>query len=128
MDLKEISQYYELRKKLEKYNEILEVVRTKAENITMNISGLPASGAISDRVARYGGLIAQLEIDIEEKNKELRRAKRRTQRYIDNIEDTYTRTIFQLRFIELMSWSDIANDSEREESIKKMCYRYLREH
>lgn len=128
MDLKEISQYYELRKKLEKYNEILEVVRTKAENITMNISGLPASGAISDRVARYGGLIAQLEIDIEEKNKELRRAKRRTQRYIDNIEDTYTRTIFQLRFIELMSWSDIANDSEREESIKKMCYRYLKEH
>lgn len=128
MTLKEISQYYELRKKLEKYNEILEVVRTKAENITMNISGLPASGAISDRVARYGGLIAQLEFDIEEKNKELRRAKRRTQRYIDNIEDTYTRTIFQLRFIELMSWSDIANDPEREEGIKKMCYRYLKEH
>ena len=75
MTLKEISRYYELRQRLTRYNEALLALRTAAENITSQLDGIPPSGKPTDKVAHYGGLIAQLEADIERNNEELREAK-----------------------------------------------------
>lgn len=128
MTLQEISRYYELRKRLTKHNESLEAMRTAAENITSRLDGAPRSPAHGDRVAHYGGMIAQLEIDIERDNEELREAKQEALEYIRKIEDSYLQTIFLLRFIECMSWREIAISTGKEkaaDSIRMACYRYL---
>ncbi len=131
MTLKEISRYYELRQKLTRYNEALLALRTAAENITSQLDGIPPSGKPTDKVAHYGGLIAQLEADIEKNNEELREAKETALRYIQQIDDMYLQTIFLLRFIECLSWDDIALSMGKEDAtdgLKKSCYRYLKEH
>jgi DNA-directed RNA polymerase specialized sigma24 family protein len=126
--LKEISKYYELRQRLTRYNEALLALRTAAENITSQLDGIPPSGKPTDKVAHYGGLIAQLEADIERNNKELREAKETVLRYIRQIDDMYLQTIFLLRFIECLSWDDIAlsmGKKEAADSIRMACYRRL---
>ena len=128
MTLKEISRYYELRQRLTRYNEALLALRTAAENITSQLDGIPPSGNPADKVAHYGGLIAQLETDIERNNEELREAKKTALRYIRQIDDMYLQTIFLLRFIECLSWDDIALSMGKEEaadSIRMACYRCL---
>ena len=129
MTLKEISRYYELRQRLTRYNEALLALRTAAENITSKLDGMPPSPGHGDRTAHYGGLIAQLEIDIEKNNEELREARREAQDFISKIEDGYIKTIFNLRFIACLSWSEVAEAMGRgkgaADSLRVACYRYL---
>lgn len=128
MTLQEISRYYNLRQQLIKFNTALLELRTKAENCTANFDGMPSDGSHSNKVAIYGGLIAQLERDIERENEELRLAKEATLDFIADIEDTYLRTIFYLRFIICLSWFDVADEIGFRgpiNSLRMMCYRYL---
>jgi hypothetical protein len=51
------------------------------------------------------------------------------QQFIDDIPDSYTRYIFTLRFVNNMSWKEIATAAggrNTEDSVKKRCYRYLK--
>lgn len=129
MTLKEISKYYELKKKTAKYCETLAALRAAAESINSKLDGMPPSPGHGDRTAHYGGLIAQLEIDIEKNNEELREARREAQDFINKIEDGYIKTIFNLRFIACLSWSEVAEAMGRGEgaadSLRVACYRYL---
>lgn len=128
MTLKEISQYYELRQRLTRYNEALLALRTAAENMTSKLDGMPRSKSGADKVALYGGLIAQLEADVERDNGELLTAKKEAENFIATIEDTYVRTVFTLRFIACKSWGDVAEEIGYPgtlNSLRMMCYRYL---
>lgn len=48
--------------------------------------------------------------------------------YISNIEDSHIRRIVSLRFVENLSWGDVARrigGGNTEDSVKKMFYRYM---
>ena len=50
---------------------------------------------------------------------------------IGRIDDAYIRLIFTLRFIDCLPWEEVAlgvGASATVESVKKACYRYIREH
>lgn len=49
---------------------------------------------------------------------------------ISGIDDAYIRLIFTLRFVDCLSWEDVAlgvGAASTVESVKKACYRYIRE-
>lgn len=51
------------------------------------------------------------------------------ERYIADIPDSLTRQVFTLRFINGLSWLQIAfsvGGGNTEDSVKKICYRYLK--
>lgn len=128
MTLKEISRYYELRQRLNRYNEALIALRAAAENITPQLDGMPRSQNVADKVALYGGLIAQLEEDVERDNLELSFARKEAETFIETIEDSYDRTIFTLRFIACLSWPEVADEigfTGPLNSLRMICYRHL---
>lgn len=128
MTLQELSRYYELRQRLDRYNEVLIALRAAAENITLQLDGMPKSKSVADKVALYGGLIAQLEADVERDNEDLHKAKKETEAFIETIEDSYDRTIFTLRFIGCLSWPEIADEigfTGPLNSLRMICYRHL---
>ena len=48
--------------------------------------------------------------------------------FVESIQDGFIKTIFSLRFIECMTWAEIAEvvgGDNTEDSVKKVCYRYL---
>lgn len=48
--------------------------------------------------------------------------------YVEAIEDGYLRTIYRLRFVECMTWTEVATavgGNNTEDSVKKICYRFL---
>ena len=53
---------------------------------------------------------------------------RRLTEWIDTIPDPMTHEIFRLRFEECYTWNGVAHaiGGNTEDSVKKMCYRYLK--
>ena len=59
----------------------------------------------------------------------MQRERNRLERFIVSIPDSRTRRIFSNRFVELMSWAEVAYDIGKgatADSVKKTCYRYLK--
>ena len=128
MTLKEISRYYELNQKLIRNNEALIALRTAAENTTANLDGMPHSIRGADQVALYGGMIAELEMEIEETHKELHEARKEAEAFISTLDSAYDRMIFTLRFIGCKSWREVADGLGYQgslNSLRMICYRQL---
>lgn len=128
MTLQDLSKYYETRKRLLLCNETLQSLRAAAEHITPALTGMPRNCITADNVSKYAIQIADLEKEILEGSVQATREKKEAQRFIDKIEDGYVRTVFSLRFIECLSWSEIAvviGGNNTENSVKKICYRFL---
>lgn len=50
-------------------------------------------------------------------------------RYIDNIGDEWTRCAFMLRYVEGKTWKCVGELMEQsQDSVRKMCYRYMEKH
>ena len=50
------------------------------------------------------------------------------ERYISSIQDRYIQRIFRFRFIDCLTWNEVAErvgNSNSPDSIKKLCYRYV---
>lgn len=128
MTIQEISRYDYLRQRLEKLNNALIALQTKAENCTTTLNGMPRGGSADDKVSFYGGLIAELKENIEKDTEELHLARKETEDFIESLEDTYTKTIFSLKFIACLSWDDTAEHigfKGPTNSLRVYCYRIL---
>ena len=97
----------------------------------VHLDGMPRSKGARDRmgeaVSRFLDIGERVKRDIEK----LRPERLRLRKYIDSIADPYTRRIFELRFIHLLSWSDIAAEmggKVKGDGIRAKCYRYIDRH
>lgn len=129
MSLKELSQLYYLDKLLQRNARRIEEMRARLTGTTPKLNGMPgrpgASDKIGDGIPEIVDLMRKLEDD--RLNFEIEKAK--LENYLRQIEDTQTRLIFILRFVDLKSWAEVAlqvGGSNTEDSVKKACYRYLK--
>lgn len=128
MTLKMLSKYYELRKKLMLYEDTLGSLRAAAESITPKLSDMPKSPNAQDKVSKFVAQIADLEKQISELKSDINRERQAVMDFVESIQDGFIKTIFSLRFIECMTWAEIAEvvgGDNTEDSVKKVCYRYL---
>ena len=109
MTMRDLSQLYYLNKEIPDEEERLYRLESEAQRCTAALSGMPGSGAENDRIGKLGAEIADLREVIQAKILLRTAERRKLERYIADIEDSYLRQIMVARFIDGLSWSRVAN-------------------
>lgn len=129
MTLKELSQLYWLNREIEMDQQRLEALEGKIGPASPNLTGMPhGTGGNTSKTEKYAVEIADLQAIIAAKQIQCIHERARLERYIEQIEDSETRMIFTLRFVNGLPWGQVAahigagNTGDR---VKKVCYRYL---
>lgn len=130
MTLKELSQLYYLNREIERDQERMEKLRARASAPgSPSYDGMPKSSGFGNRLENYIAEIIDLEAIIQAKITQCLHERNRLERYIAEIPDSLTRQIFQLRFINGLTWVQIAfsvGGGNTEGSVKMTCYRYIK--
>lgn len=129
MTRNELNRLRSIKGEITKNERKLKVMREKINRLTQELSDMPKSPNASDNM---GEIIAQM-VDLErlialEQEKAIIEEKR-MMAFISKIPDSRTRQIFDLRFLECLSWAEVAanvSPYETADSAKKACYRYLK--
>lgn len=128
MTIKELSQLYWLNREIEQDTERLRQLETSALPGAQVLTGMPRGNMTSDRVGKYAAEIADLRGIINAKLTQCIYERARLERYIANVPDSLTRQIMTLRFIDGLSWRQVAaciGGGNTEDSVRKNCVRYI---
>ncbi len=124
MTKKELSQLYYLNREIRQLKERREFLASQAEKVTSVITDMPRGGIRQDIKDELIDLIDLLAL----REKQCLIEQSRIERYISDIPDSLTRQVFALRFINGMSWRQVAfsvGGGNTEDSVKKIAYRFL---
>lgn len=108
MTKKEMSQLFHLNREIERDKARLAELEAAATGITQRITGLPGNGIPGDKIARYASEIADLKAIIELNIQRCWYELNRLNRYIAEVEDSETRQILSLRFVNGLTWRQVA--------------------
>lgn len=130
MTLNELSQLYYLNREIEADKARLEELREKTgAPASPSLSGMPhGSGDNSSKVEREALEVVSLEYLIESKIKRCEAERLRLERFIAELPDSFTRLIFTYRFVNGLSWAQVAASIGGKNSVntvKKACYKYV---
>lgn len=129
MTLKELSQLYYLNREIEMDKKRLQELEAEAVSTSPNLTGMPRSPGVSDKVGRYAAEIADLKGIIEAKIQQCIYERNRLERYIMGIDDALLRQIFTYRFINGLPWRQVADSiggGNTEDGVRMMCNRYIK--
>lgn len=132
MTVKELSQLYWLGKEIKSDQQRLERLRAEAGSISSpGANAMPhGGGSRHGKVERLAVDIVDLQAIIEQNQARCIRERDALARYIAGIPDSLTRQVFQLRFMDGMTWAEVAacvGGKNTEGGVKKLCYRYLKQ-
>lgn len=129
MTLKELSQLYHLNKEIDRDQQRLDALRLKSYPLGSKITGMPSGRSfVQSVIDNNTAEVIDLEGIIEAKVKQCMHERNRLERYIADIPDSQVRQIFTCRFVEGLSWVQVAHrigGGNTEDSVKKVCYRYI---
>lgn len=128
MTVKELSQLFYLQRSIEIAKETLEDLEESLDVRSPGLSDMPKAGGARDRIGDVVPEIADRISELEEMIREAEARKKELMSYIRRVPNTRIRLILQLRFVDLMSWQEVADrigGRETEYTVKKTCYRYL---
>lgn len=128
MTLQELSQYFNLRKRLMRYEKILKSLRDTACPGTQVLTGMPHTSGVKDKVGDLAIEITDMEAQIHILSQEAYQEEIKVTAFINSIKDIEIRMIFRLRFLRCLTWGEVAaliGGRNTEVSVKNICYRYL---
>lgn len=129
MTLNDLSQLYYLNREIKMDQERLEALRARASSPSgLNLTGIPSGGSFENMLERYIAEIVDLENIIRTKRKKCMDERNSLERYIAEIPDSLTRQIFTLRFVEGLSWHNVAfgvGGGNTADSVRMICRRYI---
>lgn len=132
MTLQELSQLYYLNREIERDKKRLEELRAQSCSLSgVKMSETPPSRASfsGSSIERYIAEIVDLEAIISAKLTQCLHERNRLERYIADIPDSLTRQIFTLRFINGLTWLQVAyslGGNNTADSVRMICHRYIR--
>lgn len=109
MTQKELSQLNCLRQEILEIQGRIRVLEALATNCTAQISDIPRAQANNDKVGKYSAQIADLKTELKIKAYRCYLEFFRLNRYIEDVEDRQMRTILALRYIQGLTWQQIAH-------------------
>ena len=136
MTLQDLSQLYYLDKEIKRYDQRIDALRaqrtaTSAPPFDREPSGKNDGPGRENKIERLTAEIIDLE-DLLRLHREQRVLElQRLERYIAGVDDSQIRQLMELRFCELLTWSETAarmGAGYTEDALKKMLYRYLKRH
>lgn len=132
MTLKELSQLYYLNREIENDCRRLEELEAKLSSPSSpNLSGMPRSTAYGNKIESSVADIIDLRAIIAAKQQQCIYERSRLMRYITEIDDSLTREIFIFRFVNGLSWRQVAasvGGNNTAENVRQICSRYIRDH
>ena len=108
MRKEELSQLFWLNREVEEQQRRLEELESLSTSCTTQLTGMPRGSGISDKVARYATEIADLRAAIDRNIARCFRELSRLNRFIQEIDESQMRMILSLRYINGLSWQQIA--------------------
>ena len=128
MTKQELSQLYYLNREIEHLKDRITELECIATSSTSRITGMPHATDISDKVGKYAAEIADLKELLDLNLKKCFFELNRLNRYIESIEDSEIRMILSLRYINGLSWQQVAasiSPYASGESVRKAEERFL---
>jgi len=129
MTLKELSQLYYLNREIEMDGQRIAELRAKAENAsTGQLSDMPKSPNMENKLERYVAEMVDLEVIIHAKRQQCIHEQKRLERYIAYIDDSLIRQVFTLRFVDGLDWVQVASRMGAgitDRYVQNVCYKYL---
>lgn len=119
-----------MKKKYDKEYEKKERLESKATKITQSLSGMPSGCGVSDKTA-IATEIADCDTILSSIEQQEIAEYNRLTRYISGIDDVIVRDMIKYRFIELLSWDEVAikiGGNNTKDTVKTAVYRYLKKH
>ena len=129
MTLKELSQLYHLNREIEQDKERLERLKSAITSPTgPNLSGMPSGGSRENRLEKLIAEMVDLEAIISSKMTQCMHERSRLERYIADIPDSYTRQVFTARFVQGLSWEQVASriGGITADAARMMCNRHIK--
>lgn len=129
MTLKELSQLYYLNREIEMDKKRLLELEARAVSCTTSLTGAPHGAGAGDRVGRYAAEIVDLKGIIEAKLQQCIYERNRLERYITTIEDSLLRQVFTYRFVNGLTWQQVAaciGGSNTADGVRMVCNRYIK--
>lgn len=130
MTVDELSQLAYLDRLIERETGKLLDLEEAADIRSPILSAMPKTPGAVDKLGKLVPAIADKRAEVEKKVAAYRELKERLTDFIDHVPNARIRLIFQLRFLDQMTWQDVAEyigGKETEYSVKHACYRYLEE-
>ena len=128
MTKKELSQLYYLNREIEEEQRRLHELEDLATSYRSQITGMPKGTDWVDKVGKYAAEIADLEALLDLNLKKCFYELNRLNRYIESVEDSQMRMILSLRYINGLSWDQVAASisySITADSVRKAHDRFL---
>lgn len=129
MTKKELSQLYWLNREIEEDKRKLEELRSASEGGTAKITGMPHVTGNGKSMENYAILIAEQSDMIDLKTKQTIIEYNRLNRYIAEVDDSLMRQILSLRYVNGLSWLQIAlhiGGGNTADSVRMAHNRFLR--
>lgn len=108
MTKKELSQLYWLNREIDEEKRKLEELTAASEGCTQSITGLPHVNSAGDKIGDLAILIAEQRDLINLKVRQSVIEYNRLNRYIAAVEDAQMRMILSLRYVDGLSWQQVA--------------------
>ena len=133
MTLRELNEYAHLQRELSRAENLKASLTEAVEPGGQILTGLPHAPGYRDKLGELlPGILDALpsiEEQIDSLQKQTARREAEIVRFIDEIPDIHTRTIFRLRFLGGFEWAVVAaavGGKNNAGSVRMACYRYLR--
>ena len=108
MTKKELSQLYYLNREIERDKRRLEELEALAAGCTQQITGMPHAPGVADKIGNCAAEIADLRGIIDANIQKCWYELNRLNRFIQSIDDSQMRQIMTLRYINGLSWRQVA--------------------
>lgn len=128
MNKKELSQLYYLNREIEEQQRRVEELENIATSCTSHITGMPRIMGISDKIIKCVAEMADLKGLLDLNLKKCFYELNRLNRYIESVDESHMRMILSLRYINALSWEQIAcsiGGGNTEDSVRKAHDRFL---
>lgn len=128
MTLQELQQVFYLEREIEAGIIRLERLRESADVKSPILSDMPKAPGVHDKLGDIVPQIVDQEAELIEHIRQCEEEKERLRTYIRGVPFSKVRLIMTLRFIDQLSWQEVADavgGKETEQSVKMTVYRYL---
>lgn len=105
-----LSRAYGLRRRIEAKELHLEELRTQAEHITADLTGMPRGSGTSSPVERIAVQIADLSWELELDWLDLLQYQEETKRLIERLDNDADVQVMSLRYLSYLTWEKIAEE------------------
>lgn len=126
--VQELRQLFYLNKAIEREQSRLDDLRASVALKSPVYTDMPKAPGVRDKIGETVPAIVDQENEIMETLRKYREARDRLQTYIQTVPSMRIRLILSYRFLDMMSWQEVADaigGNETEYSVKQACYRYV---